>query len=404
MFVSPFSTPERGRLADLVAEAIESRTFVSLVLSGVRPGESRPPRLDVRPVDLKGRLRLQWSSTTGTQETHENLAAAESLDRIDSLLGPVYRNAVLKTRTEEVNARITKRGKLQVSSRPAVKAAPSASHNRERDYLIPEGVPCPFLHRIGVMTAAGQVRAPQRHKFRQINRYLEFVRDVLPDLPAEGPLQVVDCGCGKSGLTFALRHFLTDVCSRDVQLTGLDWNADVLETCRRISGQLGWTNIDFRPGDIASFDAPGPVHLVVSLHACDTATDQALARAIRWEANVILSVPCCQHELSPQLASEPLDALLRHGILRERFAADATDALRAALLEVAGYRTQVLEFIDLEHTPKNLLLRATRRSVPLSEAQQSPWRERYEALKRLLGVDSFALEKLLTAQSPASPD
>ncbi|MCA9053501.1 MAG: SAM-dependent methyltransferase [Planctomycetaceae bacterium] len=394
--MTPVRSPDVGQFAGLVADAIESRTLISLVLSGARPTESSPSRLNVRPVDLKGRLRLQWTSQSGAQEKHENLSADASVKRVDSLLGRVYRNAVLKTQTEEVNARITKRGKLQVSSRPAVQNASPAAHNRERAHLIPAGVPCPFLHRIGVMTADGQVRAPQQHKFRQINRYLEFVRDVLPELPAEGPLRVVDCGCGKSGLTFALRHFLTEVCGREVQLTGLDWNADVLETCRRISGQLGWTNIDFRPGDIASYETDETVHLVVSLHACDTATDAALAQAIRWGANVILSVPCCQHELSPQLESAPLDALLRHGILRERLAADVTDALRAALLEVAGYRTQVLEFIDLEHTPKNLLLRAVRRPAPISEDQQRQWTDRFESLKRLLGIESQALEKLLS--------
>ena len=354
---------------------------------------------------VQGDRRWQWSHRQGKQELHENLSADESLARVSSQLGPAYRNAVLTTTSEEVSARITKRGKLQVSTRPiTTPARPIATHDRKRAYLIPEEVPCPFLHQIGVMTADGKVRAARRRKFRQINRYLEFVRDVLPDLPQEGPLHVVDCGCGKSGLTFALRHFLTEVCSRQVHLVGLDRNPEVLSTCTRIANELGWDDVDFQAGDIAGYEANRPVHLVVSLHACDTATDEALARAIAWDADVILAVPCCQHELSPQLRSRPLDTLLRHGILRERFAADVTDALRAAQLELSGYRTHVLEFIDLEHTPKNLLLRAVRRKTSPTEAQWDGQRRRYADLKEQLGVEAFTLERLLEEQRPPPVD
>jgi SAM-dependent methyltransferase len=257
--------------------------------------------------------------------------------------------------------------------------------------LIPENVPCPFLVEIGVMTAAGKVRADKQHKFRQINRFLEFVDDVLPQLPSEGTLHVVDFGCGKSSLTFAVHHLLTAVRGRDVRIVGLDRNPHVIRECRRIAAKLGSAGLEFHEGDIASHDATERVHLAISLHACDTATDAALAKAISWKADAILAVPCCQHELAPVLESESLAPLLRHGILRERLATLVTDALRAELLEANGYRTQVLEFIDLEHTPKNLLIRAVRRETATDD--RAAHTELVERMKSSLGIASFALER-----------
>jgi SAM-dependent methyltransferase len=399
---SSSESPSTGFL-DRLAAAVEGGTFVSLVLSGARGGSAHPARYDIRPVQLQSGLHLQWSILEGKQVRHENVMPDESLRKVRRSFGPEYRNAVLRTTTAEVQARYTKRGELQISERAAAPTAAGGAHDRRPERIIPEGQLCPFLAEIGVMTPAGQVRAQQQHKFRQINRYLEFVRDILPELPAEGTLEVVDCGCGKSGLTFALQHYLTQVCGREVHLVGLDWNADVLATCRGVATRLGLDGIEFQSGDIAGYLPAGPVHLVVSLHACDTATDAALAQAIRWGANVILAVPCCQHELAPQLTSAPLSALLQHGILRERLAADVTDALRAALLEAAGYRTQVLEFIDLEHTPKNLLLRAVRRTQT-SATQSAAAREQYQRLKSLLGVSSLTLEALLRDVSGAAGD
>jgi SAM-dependent methyltransferase len=381
-----------------LSDALSDQTFVSIVLSGA-VNTSVPARQDVRPIDVAGARRCQWTVRRGKQEFHENLSAAESLARVADALGRTYRNAILRTTQHEVSVRVTKRGKLQLSAREMAAALPVVAHNIAPQHLIPEGTPCPFLAEIGVMTADGRVRSQQQHKFRQINRYLEFVRDILPELPAEGPIEVVDCGCGKSGLTFALHHFLTSIARRDVRIVGLDWNAAVLDSCRDTASRLGIEEIEFRAGDIASYQPDQPIHLVVSLHACDTATDAALAQAIGWGANVIMAVPCCQHELAPQLAAASLTALLRHGLLRERFAADATDALRAALLELHSYRTQVLEFIDLEHTPKNLLLRAVKRHSPLPIDVLERQHADYAALRQLLGVTTFTLEHLLTVRT-----
>ncbi|HLJ12086.1 MAG TPA: SAM-dependent methyltransferase, partial [Planctomycetaceae bacterium] len=248
---------------------------------------------------------------------------------------------------------------------------------------------------IGVMTDEGRVRSAMAHKFRQINRFLEFVDDVVPSLEAGRELRVVDFGCGKSYLTFALHHLLTRIRGRSVSILGLDRNVDVVDQCTRLARRLDLKGLDFRQGDIANHEETEPVDLAVSLHACDTATDDALAKAIGWKSRVILAAPCCQHELAKKIDSRELAPLLRHGILRERLAALATDGLRSLVLEICGYSTQVLEFIDLEHTAKNLLIRAVRRDR--ADAKQREVRlADYRSLKRLLGLGSPHLEKILT--------
>lgn len=374
-------------------KALDDGSFVSLVLSRPATGTDVPPRQTLRPVVVRGQRLLQWTIRRGSQDLHENVDPESSLQRIQNAFGRDYRDAHLHVAGVEIAARLSRKGEVRVSRKSSDRVAPDPAHDRRKDRLIPEGAPCPFLEAIGVMSRDGHVRARQHHKFRQINRYLEFVQDIVPDLPPEGTLQVVDFGCGKSGLTFALHHLLTRIHHRAVRVVGLDWNQSVLESCRRIASQLRLEGLEFRAGDIASYASDGPVHLAVSLHACDTATDDALAKAVEWGTDVILAVPCCQHQLAPQVQMPELDALLRHGLLRERFAADATDALRAALLDVAGYRTQGLEFIELEHTPKNLLLRAVRR-----EAKPAPdslaWK-RFVDLRQALGIHTFALEQAL---------
>ena len=248
----------------------------------------------------------------------------------------------------------------------------------------------PYLVALGVQTPEGRVRAPRRAKFRQVNRFVELVDDVVRVLP-EGRLRVVDFGSGRAYLTFALHDLLTRVHGREVDLLGLDLKPEVVEECEALARRLDATGLRFALGDIAHADLDG-VDLVVSLHACDTATDAALERAVRAGAAAILAVPCCQHELLGQLSSDVLRPLLRHGTLRERFAAEVTDAARARLLELAGYDVQVVEFVPLEHTPKNVLLRATRTTRP--ERDRRRLAGEYRAFADALGVEP-ALERLL---------
>ena len=231
-------------------------------------------------------------------------------------------------------------------------------HNRQKHYILKEGIPVPFLQDLGVMTGDGKVVRTKYDKFRQINRFLELIEDVLPALDAGRESRIIDFGCGKSYLTFAMYYYLHELKGYPVRITGLDLKKDVISRCSRLSESYGYDNLEFCHGDIADYSGADEVDMVVTLHACDTATDYALAKAVAWGAKVILSVPCCQHELNRTMENPLLKPVFQYGIIKERMAALYTDALRAQLLEHQGYRTQILEFIDMEHTPKNLLIRA----------------------------------------------
>ncbi len=241
------------------------------------------------------------------------------------------------------------------------------------------------------MNARGEVYNVKKDKFRQINRFLEMINDVLPHFDLATPLKVIDFGCGKAYLTFALYHFLRITKNYQVHLIGIDLKQDVIHSCQELAKTLGYQeDLCFIHEDIEHYQAQEEIDLVVSLHACDTATDAALEKAIRWQSKVILSVPCCQHELSQQIQQDLLRPLLKHGILKERFAALTTDAVRAQLLEVLGYHAQILEFIDVEHTPKNLLIRAIKKTV-LDGHQRLAW-QNYLKFKQLLNL-SPSLER-----------
>lgn len=378
----------------IIDVALRRSTCLLLVLSQPsRRGSAQVRKVSLRPITVRGRGLMQLERHTATKVTHENLAAKDAAAAVRALFPSRFLQAALFTSEADHTFRARKDGSVSVSSGPPKRQASDAAHNRDKSHLIPDGVPCPFLIEIGVMTPAGQVRSAKYHKFRQINRYLELVEDVVASLPADRPLRVVDFGCGKSYLTFALHHLLTAIHGREASIVGIDRRRDVVEDCSRIAAKLGCEGLTFHVGDIETHTEADRVDLAVSLHACDTATDAALAKAIRWGCDVILAVPCCHHELAPQVASAALAPLLAHGILQQRFAANATDALRARVLDLCGYVTQVVEFIDLEHTPQNLLLRAVRRRG--TDPRRASKRDEYETFKQSLGVREFALERLL---------
>ena len=218
----------------------------------------------------------------------------------------------------------------------------------------------PFLIDLGVMTGEGKIVRSKYDKYRQINRFLEFIQDVLPELPKDRQLTIIDFGCGKSYLTFAMYYYLNILMGYSVKMIGLDLKADVIRHCNELRDKYGYNNLEFIHGDIADFEGADAVDMVDTLHACDTATDYALYKTNRWNARVILSVACCQHELNGQIKNDVLSPVLQYGLLKERMSALITDGLRANLLEIMGYKTQILEFIDMEHTPKNILIRGVR--------------------------------------------
>lgn len=385
--------PNAVSLRDRLAEALERRDFILLVLSRPLSPTVSSHKVSIRPVELRGGLQFQWTTRSGAQERQENLSVETLLQRVEQAFGTAFGDAHLYTRQGDFTARALGGGNVKWKIKPPSKTdVDSTTHNSEKNYLLPAGVPCPFLTEIGVMTPGGQVRATMSAKFRQINRYLEFIDDILPALSSEGTLRIVDFGCGKSYLTFALYHFLTVMHQRTVQITGLDLKQDVIAHCADVARKLNCAGLEFRAGEIATYQPDGPVDMAISLHACDTATDDAIAAAIAWNCRVILAVPCCQHEIQQTMRADAVPGLTDYGLFRERFAALATDALRAQFLEAAGYKTQVLEFIDLEHTPKNVLIRAVRRSSP-SDAAGETARRKMSSLKTLLGIETWRLEQ-----------
>ena len=254
----------------------------------------------------------------------------------------------------------SKKGKVTYKTKKNVQTAAKASgsHNRKKQYILEEGTPIEPLVDMGVFTPEGKVVRTMYDKFRQINRFLEFIEDILPKLDKTRENVIIDFGCGKSYLTFAMYYYLHEMKGYPIRIIGLDLKKDVISHCGKLAEHYGYDNLKFYHGDIASYEGVDHVDMVVTLHACDTATDYALEKAVRWGAKVILSVPCCQHELNKQMKNDLLSPVLHYGILKERMAALITDGLRAQILEANGYRTQILEFIDMAHTPKNLLIRA----------------------------------------------
>lgn len=350
--------------------------FIQAVISNPRTKEGIL-KIKVRPVEIRGVRMIQCESFTKTQVFHENLEIQEAVQRMDHAMGE-FRQMQLSSGEMDYTVLVSKKGKVTIQKRKVegrTAACSDISHNRRKRYILEEGIPVPFLQDLGVMTQEGKIVRTKFDKFRQINRFLEFIEDILPQLNKKQEVTILDFGCGKSYLTFAMYYYLHVLKHYDIRIIGLDLKADVIRHCTALAEKYGYEKLTFLEGDIADYDGVDTVDMVVTLHACDTATDYALAKAISWGAKVILSVPCCQHELNGQMKNEILAPVMRYGLLKERFAALVTDGLRAEYLEHAGYHVQVLEFIDMEHTPKNILLRAVKQAGQTEEMRQKKLEE-----------------------------
>ncbi|MBO4514173.1 MAG: SAM-dependent methyltransferase [Lachnospiraceae bacterium] len=367
---------ELQRILDLILDD----GLEQIILSNSRDA-SVASKAKIRPVMIGGRLRFQETRYLGTKVYHDNYDRDEMARRIQKELTELYRQGEFRGKMLEGIVLVSKKGKMTVKSHaksPAAEA--SLAHDRTKQYLLPEGEPVDFLVRLGVQTPDGRVTKNRYDKFRQINRYLEFLEDVLEELPEERTIQIVDFGCGKSYLTFATYYYLHVKQGRDLAVTGLDLKEDVIQNCNALARELGYEGLRFEQGDISAYQGEG-ADVVISLHACDLATDYALEKAVKWGAKVILAVPCCQHELNRQIKNDILRPALKYGIIKERMAALLTDAVRAEILERQGYDTQILEFIDMEHTPKNLLIRAVKRQKMRRSSADKALREMEEFLQ-----------------------
>lgn len=341
-------------------DKIMNEDLVELVISNPRH-KDKITKVKIRPVLIKGQLSFQETASCQKQELHENYSKEEIIGRVLLLMTNDFKQCQVVTKTGNGVILSGKGGHMTVKYRQtgtALKQQKSLEHNKTKNYLIPAGIPVPFLCDLGVMDKQGRVNPSRYDKFRQVNRYLEFIEDVLDNLDCDRQQTIIDFGCGKSYLTFAMYYYLNVIKGLDARIIGLDLKEDVIRDCNKLAHKYGYDKLEFIVGDIASYNGVDRVDMVVSLHACDVATDYALAKAVGWGAKVILAVPCCQHEANGKIENNMMEPLLSYGILKERFSALMTDAVRAGLLEASGYRTQILEFIDMEHTPKNLLIRS----------------------------------------------
>ena len=302
---------------------------------------------------------FQCEEYRNNQAFHRNLEAREAAEYIENQM-QMFKQMQMETREMRYQVLVSKKGKMTIQKKRQTGCVKEVnlSHNRTKNYILEEGKVVPFLQDLGVMTRTGEIVRTRFDKFRQINRFLEFIEDILPQLPNDKEITILDFGCGKSYLTFAMYYYLHELKGYDIRIIGLDLKTDVINACNQLAKKYGYTKLKFLEGNIADYAGAEEVDMVVTLHACDTATDFALEKAVGWKAKVILSVPCCQHELNGQMENEVLAPLFSYGLIKERMAALVTDAIRAEYLKREGYDTQILEFIDMEHTPKNILIRA----------------------------------------------
>ena len=377
-------------IAGLFAEVLNHELTQAIISNPREKGGIN--KIKVRPIEGRGGIFFQFEEQENAQVFHENLNLQEAKARLLDYT-KIFKQIQIMTVSWDIHVLVSKKGKISITKRANEEKRESVelAHNRTKSYLFTEGMEIPFLRDLGIMTATGKVVHGKYDKFRQINRFLEFIGDVRPYLSKEKELTILDLGCGKSYLTFAIYHYLHVLLGYNCHIIGLDLKQEMVDRGNRLATQYGYEKLIFQVGDIAHYQGVEAVDMVVSLHACDTATDVALAKAVGWGAKVILAVPCCQHEINQQLGnswrlakeqqenrqlgkeSEGIDILapiLKYGLLRERFAALITDGLRAEYLNSVGYETQVLEFIPLEHTAKNVLLRGVKKEMDGRESSR----------------------------------
>ena len=363
--------------------------------------ESSYKKVNLKPIEMKGEFFIQFESFKDNKAFHKNLSIEDALNSLDDIISS-FKQILIITSDQEIQILQNKKG-FSIKRKKAENKIQTLSHNKQKNYILQDNTPIPFLIKLGVMTDTGKVSKEKFNKFRQINRYLEFIEDTLKELQdkklIENSMKIIDFGCGKSYLTFALYHYLKNIKKLDVNIIGLDLKEDVINHCNLIAKELQFDSLQFLKGDIKDFDIFTNVDMIFSLHACNNATDYSILKGLELGAKAILAVPCCQSEINQKIdksSTTELKGVLspfgNHGILQERFSSLATDALRALSLELCGYNTKVMEFIDMEHTPKNILIKAILTSP--SEEKLIEKRFEYNRYLNFLGVNPL-LDSLL---------
>lgn len=372
-------------IQEIIKGSLSENKFIYGVFTTPRSNPYK--KITARPINIKGKDYIQLEKFTDTQAFHENLSHEDALDLMVKMIMNEYRNINLFTQDADYQIMVSKKGNIKVLQKQPTRVLQREDHDKEKQYIIKENQPCDFLTILGVMNPEGQVYKKKYDKFKQINKFLEIVDDSLAGKDIRDEFMIIDFGCGKAYLTFALYYYFYFIKNVRVKITGLDLKEEVIEFCNETAKKLRYENLQFMYGDIEDFKYENRVDMVVTLHACDTATDAALVKAIGWKSDIILSVPCCQHEFFNKIRNDSLSPMLKHGLVKERLSSLVTDTLRSLFLETKGYKVQLTEFISMEHTPKNILIRAVKTNKNKKAAETE-----YEEFKRFWNLNDLFIE------------
>lgn len=373
LFAQVFSLDEKGK-----------PQLIKMILSDKRKKSGEISKVLFRPVQLQGQLKYQVEYTYSNKVTHQNLQDREAIEKAFALYINDFKQINIFTTDGDIQILASKPEKPRILKKNPSKKTIDYTHNKTKKHVIPEGKPCDFLMYLGVMDDQYKIVPRYYNKYRQINRYLEIIEDVFPYLPQEKTLKIIDFGCGKAYLTFAVYYYLKVLKNRDVEIIGLDLKSDVIDFCNGVAKALGYHQLTFLNGDIVDY-TDDYADMVITLHACDTATDYALINAVSWNTKVILSVPCCQHELFKQLQEPIHNPILKYGILKDRLTEYLTDGLRGLKLESKGYATSMIEFTSLEHTARNIMIKAIK-TRSINDAKSVKALMDYETLRDFYNV------------------
>lgn len=375
-------------IQEIIKNSLSENKFIYGVFTTPRNKSENPYiKISARPIFIKNENMIQFEKFTEKQAFHDNYTYEKAAEEIENLIINKYRNINLFTEDADFQFVVSKKGSVKVTEKEPTKKQKIEEHNKKKQYIINENEPCDFLTYLGVMNNDGAVYAKKYDKFKQINKFLEIVDDSLKGKMLKDDFMIIDFGCGKAYLTFALYYYFYFIRKVKVKIIGLDLKDEVIEFCNETARKLNYNHLEFIYGDIRDFQYKSKVDMIVTLHACDTATDAALVKAIKWNTDIILSVPCCQHEFYDKICNENLESMLKHGLIKERVSSLVTDSLRSLFLETKGYKVQLMEFIAMEHTPKNILIRAVKTSKDNLKAEKD-----YEDFKKFWNLSDLFIE------------
>jgi SAM-dependent methyltransferase len=382
---------QMDKLQELLKKLTLEGSMISSTLSNKRKDANGTyNKVTIKPFLSKEDIKYQFSYIFDKNTTHKNMDVQEATEEFIGLLNTYFKQGIIFSTEGDFQLLMNKKNQIKIIKNKATKSQKiDLTHNRKKNYLIEEGKYCNFLFKLGVMDANGKVYKNKYDKFKQINKYLEIIEDSIKTLDTKKELKIVDFGSGKAYLTFALYWYLKEKLGIEVKIMGLDLKVDVINYCNQVAEELGYKGLNFKIGDIKEFEDYNDIDIVITLHACDTATDDALIKAVNWNTKLLLLVPCCQHELFQQVKNDKMAPILKHGILKERLSSMITDSIRGNILEILGYSVEIFEFIDTEHTPKNIVIRAVNNNTPNGKAKKE-----YLEFKKMWNLNPY-LEKSL---------